>query len=149
MTNKQLPQRSQLSVKRTQQDNVYDPVFYMLEKQKWIGGGTFSDFVDGKINEEKEGGELIRDDKYLLKVVEGDEYKNHYLYYNDKSILQHYVCIHKQTGRTEQWDLIWGEWGFLKRYNYTLVSEGMDESEVPVEDDENYWMTGEYVDDLV
>lgn len=142
-----LPSLSKVSIKRTQTDNVYDPVLYMLKRQRFQIGGTFDGKINDMMNEGKEGGELIREDNYLLVQVEGDQYRNHFLYYGDNHLLMHYVCIHKETGKTEQYDLIWGAHMILERYDYKLVSEGDDEADLPTDDDEWYWMNGEYVDD--
>lgn len=104
--------------------NVYDPVKYMLKNQQ----RRTTNLINEKVaKNEKEGGTLIRNG-YLLEKVEGDHFYDCLLFYDDKGLLNHFLSIHKLTGRTEQWTLHFAPNGYLLRYDYELVNEGLEET---------------------
>ena len=122
--------------------NVYDPVKYMLENQRKRSVALIDGKID-KLQNEKEGGILHRDG-HLLEKVEGDRFYDYLLYYNDKGLLYHFISVQKITGRTEQWTLFFAPNGYLLRYEYELVNEGIEESH---DDDDALWPGwGETVD---
>ncbi|MGM7634156.1 hypothetical protein [Bacillus sp. Hm123] len=107
--------------------NLYDPVLYMLKRQRRriIGGaGIGGDINVIKQNNVKEGGELIRQGNFLV-AVEGDEVYTYELYYNEKGILHYFLVINRQTGKIEKWSLEWTpNFTMLTRYNYEVIYEG-------------------------
>lgn len=105
--------------------NVYDPVKYMLENQRRHTVAMVDDKIS-KFKNEKEGGTLIRNG-YLLEKVEGNRFYDYFLYYNDRKLLEYFVTVNKETGRTEQWMLHFAPNGHLLRYEYDLVNEGVEE----------------------
>ncbi|WP_338749774.1 hypothetical protein [Bacillus sp. FJAT-52991] len=120
--------------------NLYDPVLYMLKRQRRriIGGaGIGGDINVIKQDNVKEGGQLIRQGNFLV-AVEGDEVYTYELYYNNKGILHHFIVINRQTGKIEKWSLEWTpNFTMLTRYNYDLIYAGNDFPDIGEEIDDD------------
>ncbi|RJS60109.1 hypothetical protein [Bacillus sp. PK3_68] len=113
--------------------NLYDPVLYMLKRQKRRitgGAGIGGDINLIKQDNVKEGGQLIRQGNFLV-AVEGDEVYRYELYYNEKGILHYFIVINRKTGRIEKWSLEWTpNFTMLVRYNYDLIYDGNDSPDI-------------------
>ncbi|KIL71955.1 hypothetical protein [Pseudobacillus badius] len=120
--------------------NLYDPVLYMLKRQKRRITGSAG--IGGDINlikqdNVKEGGQLIRQGNFLV-AVEGDEVYRYELYYNEKGILHYFIVINRKTGRIEKWSLEWApNFTMLVRYNYDLIYDGNDSPDIDEDIDED------------
>lgn len=120
--------------------NLYDPVLYMLKRQKRRITGSAG--IGGDINlikqdNIKEGGKLIRQGNFLV-AVEGDDVYRYELYYNEKGILHYFIVINRKTGRIEKWSLEWApNFTMLVRYNYDLIYDGNDSPDIDEDIDED------------
>lgn len=107
--------------------NLYDPVLYMLKRQNRraaFGAGGGADDANTK-----EGAKLHRDGVFLMHV-EGDEFYDHLLHYDENDRLVYYVCLHRKTGKAEGWELEWDEnQVLLDRFNYELLHEEEEQFE--------------------
>lgn len=114
--------------------NVYNPVKYMLKNARRRTLTDIDDSISKNAKEAKEGGTLHRDGVFL-ELVEGDRTFDHFLYYNERGILVYYVIYNKITGHAESWTLHYRN-NMLIRYDYTLLSEGLEEQH---DDEDAMW----------
>lgn len=120
--------------------NLYDPVLYMLKRQKRRITGSAG--IGGDINlikqdNIKEGGKLIRQGNFLV-AVEGDDVYRYELYYNEKGILHYFIVINRKTGGIEKWSLEWApNFTMLVRYNYDLIYDGNDSPDIDEDIDDD------------
>lgn len=121
--------------------NLYTPVDYMLKRlnrRNAMGLGV----GNGDAND-REGGKLHREGVFLVHV-EGDEFYDYLLHYDEKDRLEYFVVLHRQTGKAEAWELEWNG-PILARYNYEVLHD--EESELEDAPDAPYEGYGFEIDE--
>lgn len=116
--------------------NVYDPVKYMLDNLYKRTTRGLDNALNRAYNNSNEGATLQYDGVQLQKV-EGDEHRDHFLYYDSDGVLQTYITVHKKTGKVEEWTLHFNNDKILIRYDYNLITDAAIEEEVS--DNDGLW----------
>lgn len=67
---------------------------------------------------------LIRDGKYRLMQVDGDEILQYNLYFHDNGLLDHVNVLHKLSNKEMQILLIYDDKKMLQRVEPSIINEG-------------------------
>jgi hypothetical protein len=117
---------------RLEQNNLYDPIMYLIKREfrrKAIadGGGVTGDTSNSAFREYVEPMKLIRDNKGRLAKVEGWENIDVELTYNSKGLLSRVDAIQRISEKHLAINLVYNSKSMLEEIIPEMINEGDDD----------------------